>query len=180
MELRDLATPEIFSGVIIGVGLAVTLDLLANRAARASVAGDYLAIAGALLGVVFAGFALVIALFSDNHLRWLEQTDSGVIGFLSPFMVSIGLQVATLVAAVVFRAIDDQLPRVAEHWYFGVVSVLFFVAALDVIALARSVLMHGVARARELKIQALTAAPKLADDDSDRGDSPAILRRRNR
>jgi MFS family permease len=152
MQLRDLMAPEVVFGVLIGVGLSVALNFLASRAARAGVVGDYLPIAGALLGIVFAGFALVIALLSDDYLRWLEKTEAGVIGFLSPFMVSIGLQVATLIGAVIYLAIADHLPRTAAEWFFGVVSVLFFTAALDVVALARSVLMHGVARARRLQV----------------------------
>jgi hypothetical protein len=158
MRLSDLATPEVVAGVLIGAGLAAALDNVATRSARLAVAGDYLPIAGALLGIVFAGFALVIALMSDDYIRWLEETDSGVTGFLSPFMVSVGLQVAALVGSVIYRATADQLPRTAELWFFGIISVLFFTAALDIVALARSVLMHGVARARGLKIRDLQTA----------------------
>jgi MFS family permease len=158
MRLSDLMTPEVVSGVLIGAGLAAALDDVATRSVREGVAGDYLVIAGALLGIVFAGFALVIALLSDDYLRWLDETDNGVTGFLSPFIVSVGLQVATLIGAVLYRAIAAQLPRTAEEWCFGVVSVLFFTATLDVVALARSVLMHGVARARGLKIRDLESA----------------------
>jgi hypothetical protein len=160
MRLSDLATVEVASGLLIGAGLAAALDSVATRSARIAVAGDYLALAGALLGIVFAGFALVIALMSDDYIRWLQDTDSGVAGFLRPFMISVGLQLGTLIGVVVYRAIADQLPRTAELWFFGVVSVLFFVAALDIISLARSVLLHGVARARGLQVQDLEAARK--------------------
>jgi hypothetical protein len=73
-------------------------------------------------------------------------------------MVSVGLQVGSLIAAVVYRATADHLAHTAKKWFFGAVSVLFFTAALDVVALARSVLMHGVARARGLKIRDLQAS----------------------
>jgi len=158
MRLSDLVTTEVVSGVLIGAGLAAALDNVSTQAARLAVAGDYLPITGALLGIVFAGFALVIALMSDDYIRWLEETDSGVTGFLSPFMVSVGLLVATLTGAVVYRAIAVQLPRTAELWFFAVVSVLFFTAALDIVALARSVMFHGVARARGLKVRDLQKA----------------------
>src|SRR5271165_5823356 len=111
MQLSDLLAPEVIFGVLIGVGLAVTLDRAGSRAARAAVAGDYLAIAGALLGIVFAAFALVIALMSDEYLRWLDDTESGVLGFLSPFMVSVGLQVGALIGSVLYRSIADHLPH---------------------------------------------------------------------
>lgn len=158
MRLSDLATTEVGAGALIGVGLAVALDNVATQPARIAVAGDYLPIAGALLGIVFAGFALVIALMSDEYIRWLEDTDSGVTGFLSPFMVSVGFLVATLIGTVVYRAIAIQLPRTAEMWFFGIVSVLFFTATLDIVALARSVMFHGVARARGLNIRDLQKA----------------------
>jgi hypothetical protein len=152
MRLADLKAPEIVFGFLIGVGLALFLNQVDTQAARVGVAGDYLVISGALLGIVFAGFALVIALLSDQYLRWLEQTDSGVLGFLSPFMVSVGLQVGALLGAILYRALVAHVPREVREWAFGVVSVLFFVAVLDVVALARSVLMHGMARAEGLKI----------------------------
>jgi len=158
MHLSDLATTEAIAGLLIGAGLAAALDNVSTLSARLAVAGDYLPIAGALLGIVFAGFALVIALMSDDYIRWLEETDSGVTGFLSPFMVSVGLLVTTLVGTVVYRAIAVQLPRTVELWLFGVVSVLFFTAALDIVALARSVMFHGVARARGLKLRDLQSA----------------------
>jgi hypothetical protein len=160
MHLSDLKTAEVVCGLLIGAGLGAALDNVATRSARIAVAGDYLTLAGALLGIVFAGFALVIALMSDDYVRWLQETDSGVVGFLSPFMISVGLQMSTLIGAVVYRAIADQLPRTAELWFFGVISVLFFTAALDIIALARSVLLHGVARARGLQVRDLEAARK--------------------
>lgn len=172
MQLRDLLAPEVAFGVVIGVALSVLLAHVDGLTARVAVVGDYLPIAGALLGIVFAGFALVIALFSDDYLRWLENTDSGVVGFLSPFMVSVGLQVGTLIASVLYRATADHLPHTAEKWFFGVVSVLFFTAALDVVALARSVLMHGVARGRALKIRDLQP-PEVGDSAR-----PAIRSRR--
>jgi MFS family permease len=152
MRLADLKSPEIIVGVLLGVGLALLLNHLDSLSAIVGVAGDYLVISGALLGIVFAGFALVIGLLSDQYLRWLEQTESGILGFLSPFMISVGLQVGALVSAILYRALAAHVPREARDWAFGIVSVLFFVAVLDVVALARSVLMHGVARAEGLKI----------------------------
>src|SRR6266516_2089562 len=90
MQLSDLMTPEIVFGVLIGVGLAISLGSVDKPTGRQGVVGDYLVITGALLGIVFAGFALVIALMPDDYLPWQEDVESSVIGFLSPFMVSAG------------------------------------------------------------------------------------------
>lgn len=155
MRLRDLAAPEIFGGLVLGVSGSILLINFATLAERRAVAGDLLTIAGALVGVVFAGFALVIALLSDDYLKWLDSSDSGIVGFLSPFLISIGLQVGSVLSTVIYRALADQVPAAVEHWAFGVACVLFSVAILDVVALARSVLMHGVARSRTLKVRDL-------------------------
>ncbi|MEU7890255.1 hypothetical protein AB0B54_32545 [Microbispora bryophytorum] len=153
MRLRDLVAPEIAFGVIIGGAGSYLLISTTTTKDRIEIAGDYLQIASALAGVVFAGFALVIALLSDHYMRWLQKLESGVFGFLAPFMVSTGLQVGTLVLAVAYRASGEHINPKVEPWAFGVTSVLFFIAALDVVALARSVLMHGVARSRTLEVE---------------------------
>lgn len=149
LRLADLATVEILGGAVLGIAGAVLMVRTLDVGSRISVAGDYLQLVSALLGIVFAGLALVVALISENYLRLLNQGPNGILGFLSPFMIAIGLQVATVLAAVAYRASALKLSgRAVESWAFGVVTVLFVVAALDVVALARSVLMHGLARAR--------------------------------
>lgn len=158
LHLRDLLAPEIFVGVIVGVMGTLWLVHHETVTERSGIAADYLLIAGPLLGIVFAGFALVIALLADDYLRQLEETESGVVGFLRPFMISIGLQVGAFLAAIAYRAVAAHVSPKLEHWLFGIVTVLFLVAALDVVALARSVLMHGVARGRMLKVHDLSSA----------------------
>ena len=153
MRLRDLASPEIVSGFAIGVVGAVVLVRFSDLIARQKVAGDFLTIAAALVGIVFAGFALVIGLLSDEYLRWLQSTSAGIVGFLGPFLVSTGLQVASVLVSIGYRAASPSLPTGVEGWTFGLVCVTFMVAILDVVALARSVLMHGVARARTLELR---------------------------
>jgi hypothetical protein len=152
MRLSDLRSPEIIVGIVLGGGGGVLLVLHSHLATRQAVAGDYVQLSAALVGVVFAGFALVIGLLSDDYLRWLEATGSGVIGFLRPFMVSTGMQVGAVLAAVIYRGAAAEVPHRVEHWAFPIASALFVTALLDVVALARLVLMHGVARARGLKI----------------------------
>ncbi|QYJ04236.1 hypothetical protein KUV85_00715 [Nocardioides panacisoli] len=122
----------------------------ADLAARANLVDSYLPLAGALLGIVFAALALVVGLFTTDYLRLLDEDGSGdgVVGFLSPFMIAIGLQVTVLIGGVSYGAAASQVPSTGEAWWFGVETTLFLVAALDVVALARSVVMHGVARSR--------------------------------
>lgn len=149
-EVRQFAAPEFVLGPLIGGGGAWFLVTKGTETQRVELAGDYLQLVGALLGVVFAGFALVIAFLSDSYLRLLRDTSSGVVGFLRPFMFSTGLLVGTVVGTVAYRGAATLVPARLEHAAFIVLSALFVTAALDMVALARSVLMHGVARANSL------------------------------
>lgn len=156
LRLRDLAAPEFAWGLALGGGAAWYMVRFHDLDARVALAGDYLSITPALLGVVFAGFALVIALMSDAYIRLLQSTSGGALGFLRPFIIATGIQVGTLIGAVWYRAMASDLVPGAEPWVFAAVSILFAVSALDVVALARSVLMHGIARAAHLEIDDLS------------------------
>ena len=147
-RLRQLWAPEFVFGLLLGGGLAWILIAKGTAQDRADAAGDFLTLAGSLLGVVFAGFALVIAFLSDPYLKRLEETSEKTEGFLRPFMFSTGLQVGVILGAVGYRAVSSILPGDFEKAWFAVLSILFVTAILDVVALARSVMMHGVARGR--------------------------------
>lgn len=157
LRLRDLLTVEIAGGAVIGSAASILLVRNTNLAARQDLAGDYLSLTPALLGVVFAALALVVALMSDAYLQQLRGTSGGVLAFLSPFMVVIGLQVGTILAVVGYRAFSGLATAQAEHWLFGVITVLFAVSTLEVVALARNVLMHGLARGRLEQVTNLSA-----------------------
>jgi len=152
LNLGDLRSPEFSFGALLGAGGAITLHYVTDVEGRIRVAADYLTLSSALLGVVFAGFALVIALLSDSYLRFLNLTKSGVAGFLRPFILATGLQVSAVLGSIIYRAAADLVPGRVESWLFGILSVLFCIALLDIVALARSVMLHGIARARSAEI----------------------------
>lgn len=147
LKISDLINVEYVSSLIIGGAVAVALTSLATREVRHAVAGDYLAITAALVGVVFAGMALVVALMSDSYLRLLDESPTGLPGFLGPFMIALGLQVGGVLSSVGYRAFGPLLPEVLEPWLFGFITVLFVASALEIIVLARSVFMHARLRA---------------------------------
>jgi hypothetical protein len=147
-ELRQFVSPEFVLGPLLGGGGAWFLLAKGTEQSRIEVAGDYLSLTGALLGVVFAAFALVIAFLSDSYLRALRDTSSGVLGFLRPFMFSTGLLVGVVLGTVAYRGAAPYAPGWLEATVFIVLSILFVTAVLDVVALARSVLMHGIARSQ--------------------------------
>jgi hypothetical protein len=73
-------------------------------------------------------------------------------------MLVIGIQVTTVVGAVGYRAFANLLPKGLEPWLFGALAALFLMSALEVVALARSVVMHGLARAKLREITDLSDA----------------------
>lgn len=159
--IGQLLTFEIAGGALIGVAASWWLVTSTTRADRIRFVGDYLTLTPALLGVVFAALAMVVALMSEDYLRLLrESSGDGVVGFLRPFIFVIGLQVGALLSAVGFRAFAPLMPESAASWAFGVVTVLFVVSTLEVVALARSVVMHGMGRAR---------LQRVADIETERG-----------
>jgi hypothetical protein len=150
LRFKVLVSPEIGGGTVLGVAGSLYMIRKANLADRADLVDSYTALVAALLGIVFAALALVVALFSNEYLDYLDEDGDGegVIEFLSPFIFAIGLQVAVLLGSVAYGPAAPALPKTAEHWVFGAITTLFVVAALDLVALARNVIMHGVARAR--------------------------------
>jgi hypothetical protein len=153
MKIRELFSLENIVSLLVGGGLASLLCLFASRSAREAIAGDYLAITGALLGVVFAGMALVVALMNDAYMRLLDETPNGLPGFLSPFMIALGIQVLTVLLSVGYRAFAGLLvPSGIEPWLFGLVTILFVSSCLEVVVLARTVFMHARLRVKMSKV----------------------------
>ncbi|MDZ8202080.1 hypothetical protein RZO50_11185 [Microbacterium sp. SSW1-59] len=148
LRLSDVFSVETAASFVLGIGLAVGLFALGTPRDRIEVASLYVGVAAALVAIVFAGVALVTSLLSDSYLRLLQASDSGVLGFLRPFMIAVGVQVATLLGAVGFAATAEFLPPGLEPWFFGVLSVLFVASCLEVVVLMRSVFMHALLRTK--------------------------------
>ena len=152
LRLRQFAGPELLGAALIGLPGGVALLIFGNLWQRTGAAGDYLVIVGALLGIVFAALSLVVGLLSDSYLRWLKLAPKGVLTFLAPFMVTLGIHVATVLGAVLYRAAASLVPSWLEGFAFVVLTLLFVYALLEVVALARAVLAHGLRRARAAEL----------------------------
>ncbi|MCU1482932.1 MAG: hypothetical protein JWQ19_3718 [Subtercola sp.] len=148
LKLSQLLSVEYVSSLLFGVGAAILLTMFGSLDSRISVAGDFLTIAPALVGVVFAGMALVVALMSDAYMRLLAESESGITGFLSPFMIALGIQVSTVVGAVGYRAFAPFMSSETEPWVFGALCVIFIASCLELVVLARNVFMHARLRTR--------------------------------
>jgi hypothetical protein len=155
MSGEDIFSVELAASLIIGLGGGIALLSQVGVAERVAIAADFLSVVGPLLGVVFAAFALVIALFSDEYIRVLSENSEGIAAFLRPFLVAIGVQVGTILLAVAYRAAASSVPSKVEVTIWLAVCFLFVFALLDVVALGRNVLLHGVTRAKEVEVRDL-------------------------
>jgi hypothetical protein len=148
LDLKQMATVELGGALVVGTAAGIYLVRHTHLQERVAIAGDILSLTSALLGVVFAALALVVGLLSETYLRLLNQERDGILAFLSPFMLATGIQVTAVIGAVFYRAFASLIPHGLEIWLFGGLMVAFLMGALAVVALARSVIMHGLARAR--------------------------------
>jgi hypothetical protein len=158
---EDILSFELLAAVLIGVGGGVGLLTQTSASDRFDITSDFLIVIGPLLGVVFAAFALVIALLSDSYLIALNENKDGVASFFRPFLVAIGIQVGALLLTIVYRAGVKYLPSKVEVGLFLVVCFLIVFALLDVVALARNVFAHGVTRGEEAVIRDLEEQAKV-------------------
>lgn len=159
-RLASLAWPEGVIALVFGLGGGIALLGPTSVDERLSLVGDGLNLLGVLLGVVFAAFALLIALFSDDYVRALDKVEGGVISFMRPFMLALGLQVTTVLLTLAYRAGAAHLPSKGEVGLFLCWAFLLTYVIADVVALGRTVTMHGLARARQLRsVESQSADP---------------------
>lgn len=148
--VRELLWPEGVFAVAIGVGGSVAVVKATKLADRIDAVGDVLALGGALLAVVFTALALVVSIPSKEYIRKLAETpDGGILRFLDPFLVAVGTQAAILIVGFGYKLGAEHVPWRVEHAAFYVLGFLFVFGLLDVVALARSLVRHGVNRGRE-------------------------------
>jgi hypothetical protein len=158
LRLSDVVSVETISSALLGSGLAWTLWQYEDLGQRVDVATSYVAVSAALVAIVFAGLALVASLLSETYLRLLDSGETGVLGFFRPFMIAVGVQITTVIGALLYSALAELIPATVEPWAFGVLSVLFFASCLEVVVLTRSVLMHAMLRSKFAKTVEATQA----------------------
>ncbi len=70
-------------------------------------------------------------------------------------MVNIGADVGLVIGIVAYRAAATHLTRPLDKTFFVILSIVFVYALLNVIALARNVMAHGITRAKMAEIEKL-------------------------
>jgi len=163
VRLGDVVwSPEFLAALTLGAGGSVWLVRRTTVVDRVSAVGDYLIVVGALVGVVIAGLALVITLLSSSYLRTLRgEKPLGIVPFMQPFIIVTGVQVATVVACVVYRATAPVWSQRVEQVFFCVLSFFFIFSCLEVVAVARNLVAHGVTRSSEADVEALEDANRV-------------------
>lgn len=149
-KVREFVWPEGAFALLVGVGGAVLVVKGTKLAERLDVAGDVLTLAGALLAVVFTALALVVSIPSQDYIRKMAETpNGGIMRFLDPFLVAVGTQVAIVLLGFAYKIEAAHVPKAVEHAAFYVLGFLLAFGLLDVVALARSLVRHGVNRSVE-------------------------------
>jgi predicted acylesterase/phospholipase RssA len=113
---------------------------------QVAVAGDFVAIAGALFGVVIAGFAIAAALLDERYARALRAKKQSSYNLLRHFLVEGGLLVTSLTVTLIYRAIAQPvytLSHLSAHLMFGAAVFFFFWSLFGALQLMTLVL--GVA-----------------------------------
>jgi hypothetical protein len=147
-RVASLIWPEGVGAAIVGIGGASLLLEYTDLEARLRTASDALVVLSPLLGVILAALTLVIAVSSNEYVNLLKKTSGGVVAFYRPFIIAIGLEIWTILLVIAYRATAQEVSQDAEGWMFRIVGFLVAFCLLDVLAVARSVLMHAMSRAR--------------------------------
>lgn len=151
----DLMGKEGLVALVIGGGGGIEVVRLTSVAQRIAITGDFLTLISALVGVVLAGFALVVAFLSDSYTLQLQKNPKGVRAFFAPFMINIGVDVGLVIGVVAYRAVAASLPHLLEKTVFVILAMVFIFAALNITALTRTVMAHGVTRAELITMDQL-------------------------
>ncbi len=146
----SLLWPEGTIALVVGIGGGCRLLSLATVEQRVELVRDSLQLLGVLLGVVFAAFALLIALFNEDYVKLLQNAQRGVLAFFRPFTIAIGVQVVTVFLALAYTVAAPLVDSRLEVGAFLAWAFLFSFSMADVVALTRSVALHGYTRARQI------------------------------
>jgi hypothetical protein len=155
--LRSMLWPEGCIGLL-GMLLAFALGRVTSVVDRIAVSSDFLTVTSVLLGVTFTAFTLLATLWTTEYVKLLDSVPGGIVSFLHVFIVNIGLNVLELGILISYRGFAKHLPDVAETSLFLLCSLLFAYLLADAVAIARTLLLHSLERAKQLSKPAPSTA----------------------
>ena len=154
-RLRDMFWPEGLFALVIGAGGSTWALSITTVDDRTAVMGSVLTLAAALLTVVFAALAIVISIPSQSYIRLMQETpNGGVIRFLNPFLLEVGVQISLVLLAIAFQLAAGDLPETVENVAFTAIGVVFVFGLLDMAALARQLVRHAFLRGELERVDA--------------------------
>jgi hypothetical protein len=106
-------------------------------------------LAGAVLGVVIAGLAIIVGFLSREYAAVIDRSEDGAIADFWPFWFVAALAAGAVIAAGAGLLIVDQQPG-SRRAVFGVTTFLASYAALATVNLVAFVTTQGVTRAWQL------------------------------
>jgi hypothetical protein len=151
-RLREVLWPEGLPALVFGAGGAVFLVGATSVSQRVAQMDSVVQLGAALLAVVFTALAIMVALPSGRYLQALQRDDpesDGMQRFLEPFLLTLGVQVAVVILALAYALAAPVVSAAVEHAAFYLLGFLVVYGLLDMVALARSVVRHGIGRAVE-------------------------------
>jgi len=148
-RIKSILWPEGTLALLLGLSSSSVAIKYLDLPLRLEAASDALRVLSSLLGMVLAGLMLVITISNDDYLKLLNRTSDGVLGFYRPFVLAIGIQILTILSLIAYRAMATDVTHSIEGWSFRLITVMFVFSLLDIVALARNLLMHAVTRAKQ-------------------------------
>jgi hypothetical protein len=91
---------------------------------------------------------------------------------LDPFMVAVGTQAAVLLVGFGYKLAAEHVPWQVEHGAFYLLTFLAVFGLFDVVALARSLVRHGVNRGVEVMGETRHDGAEVRRLDERRGGTP--------
>jgi hypothetical protein len=151
-KVRRILWPEGIPALAIGAGGAFALVQATDVSSRMGFMPTVLQISAAFLAIVFTALAIMVALPSGRYLSALQKDDpdsDGMASFLAPFLIAVGVQIALLIIGTGYRLAADAVSAPVEHVSFCLLGFLFVYGLLDIAALARTLVKHGILRAQD-------------------------------
>ncbi len=154
LKLRELAWPEGLVALAIGGGGGAYIVHATPLTARTPLALPVAGLGGAFLAVVFTALAIVVSLPSSSYLRMLADTpNGGMWRFLSPFLLAIGEQIMVILLALSYAGLATSVRPHFENVGFVAMSFVLTFGVLDIAALGRSLIKHGILRAEDAELE---------------------------
>ncbi|HEX5593638.1 MAG TPA: hypothetical protein VFX35_09865 [Solirubrobacterales bacterium] len=151
-KVKKILWPEGVPALVIGAGGAFALAEVTELSSRVALMPTLLQVSAAFLAIVFTALAIMVALPSGRYLSALQKDDpesDGMASFLSPFLVAVGTQIVLLIIGAGYILAADHVSAAVEHASFCLLGFLFVYGLLDIAALARALVKHGIMRAQD-------------------------------